>query len=468
MKKIDLLFRTVGERTSEIALSLAIKNIQPYQVHIIENVKPFSLAVQQMLETKYTCDFVVFMDADCLIMEDMTSFLKANTLPYVDCYVLDKFRGKIHCGVHITRIDVVQAMQKVKLPQDDPQYVLRPESRIRDLAMRQLKLEKTFISFRIFHDFCQFYRDIFTKYVLRELRSRTDYQQAKLNFNQEDWEIQNPKDQDFWVAKYAIAYARKNLTKSASPQATAQFIKDLPQLSIHELSDKKIVEKPFLTLSEVRDLSTRLNIRSQLNSQKIKVFGIGLSQTGTKSLAQALTMLGFNIIHSPDDEVTLKELMAGDYNFSILNNSDGITDITVAPFYAQLDKLFPSSKFILTIRNKKSWLSSLQAQWSDKSVSDNLFSAQENNMQRRRLLRVATYGIYTFNVERFSYVYDLHYKNVVEYFKDRPETLLILNIYTGEGWEKLCPFLNQPVLEQPFPYMEKNSESGPSSQSRYE
>jgi len=107
MKKIDLVFRTVGERTSKVALDLAIKNIQPNQVHVIENVKPFSLAVQQMLRIDYDCDFVVFMDADCLIIEDMNPFLQENTVPYIDCYVLDKFRGYIHCGVHIVRRDVV-------------------------------------------------------------------------------------------------------------------------------------------------------------------------------------------------------------------------------------------------------------------------------------------------------------------------------------------------------------------------
>ena len=138
MKKIDLVFRTVGERTSKVALDLAIKNIQPNQVHVIENVKPFSLAVQQMLRIDYDCDFVVFMDADCLIMEDMSPFLEENTLPYIDCYVLDKFRSYIHCGVHIGRIDVVRAMQAVKIPKNDPKYVLRPESRIRELAMRKL------------------------------------------------------------------------------------------------------------------------------------------------------------------------------------------------------------------------------------------------------------------------------------------------------------------------------------------
>ena len=60
-------------------------------------------------------------------------------------------------------------------------------------------------------------------------------------------------------------------------------------------------------------------------------------------------MLGFKIAHYPDDEITLKELMAGKYDFSILNDFDGITDITVAPYYAQLDKLFPLAAFLAYI-----------------------------------------------------------------------------------------------------------------------
>ena len=455
MKKIALVFRTVGERTSKIALDLAIKNIQPNQVHVIENVRPFSLAVQQMLRIDYDCDFVVFMDADCLIMEDMNPFLQGNTLPYVDCYVLDKFRGQIHCGVHITRIDFVQAMQNVKVPPDDPKYVLRPESRIRDLVISQLNLEKVFKPFIIFHDFCQFYRDIFAKYALRELRSRTDYHQAKLNFDQEDWEMQDD-DLDFQVAKYAIAYAREHLKADASAQETAKFIEDLPHLVSQELSNKNILEKAPFTLKELEELSLQFNIKNRLKPKSLKIFGIGLSQTGTRSLAQALTRLGFNVIHSPDDEITLKELMAGKYDFSILKDFDGITDITVAPFYAQLDKLFPNSRFILTIRDKEFWLRSLEAHFRKPVVEG--VASNENTMLLRRLLRVAVYGSYSFNEARFSYVYDLHYKNVIEYFKDRPESLLIINICEGEGWEKLCPFLNLPVLEQSFPFIAKKSE----------
>jgi hypothetical protein len=188
----------------------------------------------------------------------------------------------------------------------------------------------------------------------------------------------------------------------------------------------------------------------------MKVFGIGLSRTGTKSLTMALNQLNFKVIHYPSDQTILNELESGNYNFSVLKEFDGITDITVAPYYAQLDQLFPDSKFILTVRDKDSWLRSIEAHWSGKPV---LETAPDNEakMKLRRLLRLAVYGTYVFNKERLSYVYDLHYKNVIEYFKDRPDSLLVINICGGESWNKLCPFLNLPLLNEPFPSMQKKS-----------
>jgi hypothetical protein len=38
------------------------------------------------------------------------------------------------------------------------------------------------------------------------------------------------------------------------------------------------------------------------------------------------------------------------------------------------------------------------------------------------------------------------------YFKDRPKDLLWLDIPSGQGWEKLCPFLGLPVRYDPFPW----------------
>ena len=63
-KRVDLVFRTIGERTSELALELATRHIRPDRLHIIEDVVPFSRAVQQQLTIDHDCDVVVYVDAD--------------------------------------------------------------------------------------------------------------------------------------------------------------------------------------------------------------------------------------------------------------------------------------------------------------------------------------------------------------------------------------------------------------------
>ncbi len=453
MTKIDLVFRTIGERTSKLALEFALKNIAPDKLHLIENVRPFSRAVEEMLTINYEGDFVIFMDADCLILEDMRPFLNRNTSPYVDCYVLDKFRGRIHMGVHITRADLVRAMQQIKTPQNDMKYVLKPESRIRNFALHQLHqdTEKMFKRFKILHDFCQYYHHVFMKYALRELRSRTDCHRLKLEVNINNWPLD---DLDFVVAKQAIDYTRRTVPPASSPAYTADFIADLPNIARRELEHMQ--EKPPLELAEVLALAAEPRISHQFQSNQTKVFGIGLSRTCTKSLTMALNILGINAIHYPDDETTFEELSTGKYNFSVLNDYDGITDITVAPFYAHLDKLYPNSKFILTMRNKDAWLESLETHWENRPAFADRHE-RETHMKIRRFLRAAVYGSYTFQRERMAYVYDLHYQNVLNYFKDRPKSLLIMDIPAGESWAKLCPFLNQPVLHEPFPNVKNKS-----------
>ena len=39
----------------------------------------------------------------------------------------------------------------------------------------------------------------------------------------------------------------------------------------------------------------------------------------------------------------------------------------------------------------------------------------------------------------------------MEYFKHRSEQLLVFNITAGEGWTKLCPYLNEQIPAINFP-----------------
>lgn len=189
-----------------------------------------------------------------------------------------------------------------------------------------------------------------------------------------------------------------------------------------------------------------------------KIFGIGLSRTATHSLNEALNMLGYNVIHYPKDKIAAKEIMNAQYELSILEKYDGITDITVVPFYAQLDKIYPNSKFILTTRNIEDWQRSIKKHYNKNNKIKELYqNTHKGNL--RRFLRAAVYGTYKYNYERMNYVYYQHLKNVKEYFEDKPEKLLIINIPNGEGWEKLCPFLNLDIPKTEFPNWNKKYNS---------
>ncbi len=66
-------------------------------------------------------------------------------------------------------------------------------------------------------------------------------------------------------------------------------------------------------------------------------------------------------------------------------------------------------------------------------------------------MRLAVYGITGWSESRFAHLYDTHERNVRWYFRDRPEDLLVMNVFEGDGWEQLCRFLDRPVPDVPFP-----------------
>lgn len=56
------------------------------------------------------------------------------------------------------------------------------------------------------------------------------------------------------------------------------------------------------------------------------------------------------------------------------------------------------------------------------------------------------------NEEVYANKYERHNAEVREYFKDRPNDLLILPLETTNKWEKLCYFLGKPIPEIKYPH----------------
>jgi Sulfotransferase domain len=180
-----------------------------------------------------------------------------------------------------------------------------------------------------------------------------------------------------------------------------------------------------------------------------KVFGLGLSKTGTSSLGEALNQLGIRTIHYPFDARTYAELTGGVYRLSLLEEYQAVVDIPVAPFYPQLDACYPGSKFILTVRDREAWLRSAELHWQ---LMEQWWDRFPEFRRFQEFIGAAVYGTLRFHRDRFAYVYDTHLRNVREYFRDRPDDLLSLDVCGGEGWAPLCRFLGLPNPGGPFPH----------------
>ncbi len=188
-----------------------------------------------------------------------------------------------------------------------------------------------------------------------------------------------------------------------------------------------------------------------------KVFGIGLNKTGTTSLGEALNALGIKTIHYPFKKDIFHELTQGIYRLSILNSYQGIVDTPVAPYYAQLDREYPGSKFILTLREPESWLRSIEAHWP---VMRQWCERDPQFGRFTDFISAAVYGCIGFHRDRFLYAYETHERNARDYFRDRPEDFLVLDICQNQGWEPICDFLGLMVPERPFPHSNRGKDRG--------
>lgn len=166
---------------------------------------------------------------------------------------------------------------------------------------------------------------------------------------------------------------------------------------------------------------------------KNKVFGLGLSKTGTTTLASALSKLNYNSAHF---------IKVHDFD-----KYDAITDTPVPVIYQALDHQYPNAKFVLTIRDADDWVRSFKNHIDQKE-----WTRRYTEMRSDALLStMQLYGTICFDRQKFLDGYQKYNREVKDYFAGR-EDLLIMNICQGDGWEKLCPFLGVPIPNVPFPF----------------
>jgi tetratricopeptide (TPR) repeat protein len=204
-------------------------------------------------------------------------------------------------------------------------------------------------------------------------------------------------------------------------------------------------------IESLRAMATRLREPSFPDVNKPKIFGIGLSKTGTSSLAAALNELGFNTLDWINPLTC--ELFAEDD----IHLFDAFTDTPVTESMEFLFHLFPASKFIYTFRSVDDWEGSIINQVRRHfGYAD--FAEAKQAMQRRDAF---PYGLrfsnlhrsLYFNYENYREAFRAYDRRVREFFRDKPpDRFLEFNVFAGHGWQELCAFTGRAVPVEPFPW----------------
>ena len=202
-----------------------------------------------------------------------------------------------------------------------------------------------------------------------------------------------------------------------------------------------------------------------------KVFCIGQNKTGTTSVEAVLKQLGYKMGKQAKAELLIHDWAKRDFKeiVKFCRSADAFQDI---PFsndftYEILDYAFPDSKFILTLRNNKDeWFESIKRFHTKLIGKERLPTAEDlkvfpyrykgwmwENMQLKYGIDETTlydYKIYTDHYERYNQI-------VREYFKYRPDDLLVLNLADSDAMKKLHEFLGFDFDGSKMPHLNKSN-----------
>ena len=165
-----------------------------------------------------------------------------------------------------------------------------------------------------------------------------------------------------------------------------------------------------------------------------KIFYIGLSRTGTTSLHNILSDLGFKSIHF------CNFLFGESPDFNKCNEFDALGDSPVPFLFKQLDLQYPDSKFILTIRDKHNWLKSMKWMFKHGKVIWNWGEIIHDYNEK-------FYGTRFYNKQILAKHWDEYHDNVFKYFSTSPERLLVIKLENGFNVNDICEFLEVPSQE---------------------
>lgn len=197
----------------------------------------------------------------------------------------------------------------------------------------------------------------------------------------------------------------------------------------------------------------------------LEVIGAGFGRTGTHSLGRALEKLGFGPCY------TLREVEKNEGHVELWNHAlDGkwidwkhlfrsyksSVEWPGAFFFQELVQDFPDAKVILTLREPESWYESASKTIFKglelSAYNPDLLKREKSSLNRRLILKRTFQERY--HEKEFAIdVYRRHNERVAEIIpKER-----LLQFEIRDGWEPLCKFLQKPIPQESFPWLNERT-----------
>jgi hypothetical protein len=201
-----------------------------------------------------------------------------------------------------------------------------------------------------------------------------------------------------------------------------------------------------------------------------KVFGIGANKTGTTTLGEVLHLIGLNVAPQALTELNSLGIHHGELNdlVSFMRAYDAFQDrpFSMKSYYAQMDALFPKSKFILTYRDPEQWFAS-RCNFAKRNYGvDDVAKITESALKERTHVKPGY--MYRMNeidwfvdvdaqlqlTRSFARMFDQKYciaqyqqrnQEIIRHFSERPQDLLVIDLTTESDTHKIINFLGLPT-----------------------
>lgn len=162
-----------------------------------------------------------------------------------------------------------------------------------------------------------------------------------------------------------------------------------------------------------------------------KIFIIGLPRTATTSVCLAMLEQGFKTAHNA-------------YTQDAFSQAEVLADTPIFCDYQQLDKHFPNSKFIYLTRELERWLPSIKQLLQRMIVNLQRTDGGFNPHLKRCYSDVfSPLSEENINDDMFlTSCYNRHQQDISDYFKNRPQDLLTIDVSNEASYEAMLAFLN--------------------------